>query len=93
MNVAVVPGDGVGPEVVAEARKVVDALGLAVGWTEYPWGSAWWHEHGAMMAPDAIETLRGHDAIRSARSAIRRCPTPCLSGDRYSSSGRGSICG
>ena len=63
MNVAVLPGDGVGPEVIAEARKVVDALGVGVEWTEYPWGSAWWHEHGAMMPPDAIETLRGHDAI------------------------------
>ena len=63
MKVALLPGDGVGPEVIAEARKVVDALGLAVEWTEYPWGSAWWHEHGAMMPPDALETLRGHDAI------------------------------
>ena len=39
-RVALLPGDGVGPEVIAEARKAVDALGLAIEWTELPWGSA-----------------------------------------------------
>ncbi len=63
MRVAVLPGDGVGPEVVAEARKVVDATGVAIEWSELPWGSAWWQEHGEMMPPDPIETLRVHDAI------------------------------
>ncbi len=46
-RVALLPGDGVGPEVIAEARRAVDALGLSVEWTELPWGSAHWHEHGA----------------------------------------------
>ena len=32
-RVAVIAGDGAGPEVVAEARKAVDALGLAIEWT------------------------------------------------------------
>jgi tartrate dehydrogenase/decarboxylase/D-malate dehydrogenase len=63
MNVALLPGDGVGPEVIAEARKVVDALGLGIQWTELGWGSAWWHAHGSMMAPDALDTLTAHDAI------------------------------
>src|SRR3990172_2529419 len=62
-RIALLPGDGVGPEVIAEARKVVDALGLAVEWTELPWGSAYWHEHSRMMPEDAIEVLRAHDAI------------------------------
>ncbi len=63
MKIALLPGDGVGPEVIAEARKAVDATGLAVEWTELPWGSAYWHEHGRMMPEDGIETLRAHDAI------------------------------
>ncbi len=50
-RVALLPGDGVGPEVIAEARRAVDALGLPIEWTELPWGSAYWHEHGRMM-PD-----------------------------------------
>ena len=62
-RVALLPGDGVGPEVIAEARRAVDALGLSLEWTELPWGSAYWHEHGRMMPPDALETLEEHDAI------------------------------
>jgi tartrate dehydrogenase/decarboxylase/D-malate dehydrogenase len=62
-RVALLPGDGVGPEVVAEARKVVDALGLELEWTELPWGSAYWHEHARMMPEDALDTLRVHDAV------------------------------
>ena len=62
-RIAVLPGDGVGPEVVAEARKAVDALGLSVAWTELPWGSAWYREHGRMMPEDALDTLRDHDAV------------------------------
>ncbi|MER3411059.1 MAG: tartrate dehydrogenase [Thermoleophilia bacterium] len=62
-RVALVPGDGVGPEVIVEARKAVDALGLPIAWTELPWGSAYYHEHGRMMAEDALDTLRAHDAV------------------------------
>jgi tartrate dehydrogenase/decarboxylase/D-malate dehydrogenase len=49
--------------VIAEARKAVDALGLTIEWTELPWGSAYWHEHGRMMPEDALDVVRGHDAI------------------------------
>jgi tartrate dehydrogenase/decarboxylase/D-malate dehydrogenase len=62
-TIAVIAGDGAGPEVVAEARKTVDALGLDVEWTELPWGSAHYHEHGVMMPPDALDVVRGHDAV------------------------------
>jgi tartrate dehydrogenase/decarboxylase/D-malate dehydrogenase len=62
-RIAVLPGDGVGPEVVAEARKAVDALGLAIEWTEFPWGSAYYGEHGRMMPVEALEQLRDHDAV------------------------------
>jgi len=62
-RVAVLAGDGVGPEVVAEARKAVDALGVSIEWTEYPWGSSFYAEHGTMMPLDATEYLRTHDAV------------------------------
>ena len=62
-RVALLPGDGVGPEVIAEARRAIDALGLSLEWTELPWGSAYWHEHGRMMPVDALETLEAHDAV------------------------------
>lgn len=62
-RVALLPGDGVGPEVIAEARRAVDALGLSLEWTELPWGSTYRQEHGRMMPEDALETLRAHDAV------------------------------
>ena len=62
-RVAVIAGDGAGPEVVAEARKAVDALGLPIRWTDLPWGTAHYHETGAMMPPDALDTVRAHDAV------------------------------
>jgi len=62
-RVAVIAGDGAGPEVVAEARKAVDALGLDLAWHELPWGTAHYHEHGAMMPTDAIEIVRPYDAV------------------------------
>jgi tartrate dehydrogenase/decarboxylase/D-malate dehydrogenase len=62
-RVAVIAGDGAGPEVVAEARKVVDALGLDLEWNELPWGTAHYHDTGAMMPADALDTVRRHDAV------------------------------
>jgi tartrate dehydrogenase/decarboxylase / D-malate dehydrogenase len=62
-RIAVIPGDGAGPEVVAEAKKSVDALGVDVEWTELPWGSAYFHEQGTMMPPDALDVARSHDAV------------------------------
>ncbi len=62
-RVALLPGDGVGPEVIAEARRALDALELPIEWTELPWGSAYWHVHGRMMPEDAIDILRMQDAV------------------------------
>jgi len=62
-RIAVIPGDGAGPEVIAEARKAVDALGLPVDWNELDWGTARYHAEGAMMPPDALEVVRSHDAV------------------------------
>lgn len=61
-RIALLPGDGVGVEVTAEARKVVDALGLEIGWTELDWGSDHWQRTGSMMPPDWEEVLLAHDA-------------------------------
>jgi tartrate dehydrogenase/decarboxylase / D-malate dehydrogenase len=62
-RVAVIAGDGVGPEVVAEARKAVDALALDLEWTELPWGTAHYHANGVMMPADALDVVRTHDAV------------------------------
>jgi tartrate dehydrogenase/decarboxylase / D-malate dehydrogenase len=61
--IAVIAGDGAGPEVIAEARKAVDALDLDLEWNDLPWGTQHFHEHGTMMPADALDTARAHDAI------------------------------
>jgi tartrate dehydrogenase/decarboxylase/D-malate dehydrogenase len=62
-RIAVIAGDGAGPEVIAEARKAVDALGLAIEWHDLPWGTDHYHATGAMMPADALDVARAHDAI------------------------------
>lgn len=62
-RIALLPGDGIGKEVVAEARKCVDALGLSIEWTHLDWGSDRYVAHGAMMPPDWKEQLRAHEAV------------------------------
>jgi tartrate dehydrogenase/decarboxylase/D-malate dehydrogenase len=62
-RIAVIAGDGAGPEVVAEARKAVDALGLDLQWNELGWGTDHYHEHGTMMPDDALDVVRAHDAV------------------------------
>ena len=60
-------GDGIGVEVVEEGLKVLravdDRAALGLEFTEFPWGSDCYLEHGAMMPADALETLAGFDAI------------------------------
>jgi tartrate dehydrogenase/decarboxylase/D-malate dehydrogenase len=62
-RIAVIAGDGAGPEVVAEARKAVDALGLDLTWHDLPWGTDHYHETGAMMPADGLDTVRQYDAV------------------------------
>ncbi|HYP13004.1 MAG TPA: tartrate dehydrogenase [Bryobacteraceae bacterium] len=66
-SIASIPGDGVGVDVTRSAREVLDAVGLKHGvnlrFTEFDWGTERYFRTGAMMPADAIETLRGFDAI------------------------------
>jgi tartrate dehydrogenase/decarboxylase / D-malate dehydrogenase len=62
-RIAAIPADGVGREVVAAGRAVLDALGIAIEWTEFPWGSDFYASHGVMMPEDGLDTLRAFDAI------------------------------
>ena len=68
VNVAVIGGDGIGPEVVGAGMRVMEAAaqadpGLEISFTEFPWGCEYYLEHGRMMPEDGIETLRGFDEI------------------------------
>jgi tartrate dehydrogenase/decarboxylase / D-malate dehydrogenase len=66
-KIAVIPGDGIGTEVISAAREVLDAVcakhGVSLEYTEFDWSCQRYQEQGAMMPPDGLETLRGFDAI------------------------------
>ncbi len=63
MRLAVIGGDGIGPEVVAEARKVLDAVRPGVEATEYDLGARRWRASGEILPDSVLKELRGHDAI------------------------------
>ena len=68
-KIAAIPADGVGKEVIAAGRRVLDRLAEQSGgrfefeWTEFPWGCAYYEQTGRMMAADGLETLQPFDAI------------------------------
>lgn len=65
--IAVIPGDGTGPEVVREGRKVLDAaaakFGLGLAYTEFDFGGARYLRTGETLPDSALEELRRFDAI------------------------------
>jgi 3-isopropylmalate dehydrogenase len=63
MKLAVIPGDGIGPEVVAEGLKVLGEVVGDVEVTTYDLGAARWHRTGELVPDAVISELRGHDAI------------------------------
>ncbi len=66
-TIAVIPGDGIGKEVVPAAIDVVDAAGRRFGfrchWTSFDWGCERYTETGRMMPEDGLDQLRRHQAI------------------------------
>lgn len=63
MKLAVIPGDGIGTEVVAEAVKVLDAVVPGIEKTEYDFGADRYLRTGELLTDDDVAALRGHDAI------------------------------
>jgi 3-isopropylmalate dehydrogenase len=67
LRLALVPGDGIGPEVVAEGVRVLDAVtgaaGVKLETTEYDLGARRWHATGETLPDGVLAELRGHDAI------------------------------
>ena len=67
-QIAVIPGDGIGPEVIREAVKVLGAVSALDGsfrfsFTEYPWGCEYYLKTREMMPEDGLEQLKDSDAI------------------------------
>ncbi len=66
-RIAVIPGDGIGKEVVPEGLRVLDAVsrrfGIALEWSHFDWNCDYYAKHGRMMPDDWFETLSPFDAI------------------------------
>jgi len=61
--IALLPGDGIGPEVVAEARRVLDALALDLTFEEAPVGGAAYTQLGQPLPPSTLDLAKRSDAI------------------------------
>ena len=66
-HIAVIPGDGIGREVVPEGIRVTEAAarrrGVELVWEHFPWSCESYHREGWMMPPDGLDRLAGFDAI------------------------------
>ncbi len=67
LSIAVIAGDGVGPEVISAGRRVLERAGvkfeLSFAFEEFPWGAEYYFKHGRMMPPAALDLLQPFDAI------------------------------
>src|SRR5262245_59676285 len=67
-RIAVIGGDGIGPEVMAQAVRVVERAvarhdKAEIAWDHLPWSSEHYKRHGHLLLPDGFERIRKHDAI------------------------------
>lgn len=67
-KIAVIPGDGIGPEVTEEGIKVLRAIsevtkGLRFQFCYFPWGCKYYLETGKMISDDGLEKLKDFEAI------------------------------
>ena len=66
-KIALIPGDGIGREVVPEGVRVLDAaaakFGFSFTWDEFDWSCETYHQTGAMMPEDGLERIKSHDAV------------------------------
>ncbi|MCR5758645.1 MAG: tartrate dehydrogenase [Selenomonas sp.] len=67
-RIAVIAGDGIGPDVIAEGKKVLTGIAkmdgkFAVEFTDFPWGCAYYLQKGHMMPENGMDVLKDFDAI------------------------------
>ena len=66
-NIALIPGDGIGPEIIREGKKVVEIAskiyGIKINWTEYPFGAEHYLRTGELLPDSALKEMEAMDAI------------------------------
>ena len=67
LKIALIPGDGIGREVMPEGVRVLEAVssrfGIKLDWTEFEWSCETYLQTGQMMPDDGLDQLRTHDAV------------------------------
>jgi tartrate dehydrogenase/decarboxylase/D-malate dehydrogenase len=67
LSIAVIPGDGIGQEVIPPALEVLEACGrlhdLTFTWRQFDWSADYYFRHGRMMPENSLDLLRPHNAI------------------------------
>jgi isocitrate/isopropylmalate dehydrogenase len=66
-NIALIPGDGIGPEIIKEGKKVLESAskqnGVEIKWTEYPFGAEHYLKTGELLPDSALKEMEDMDAI------------------------------
>ena len=67
LKIALIPGDGIGREVMPEGVRVLEAVsskfGINLDWTEFEWSCETFLKTGQMMPDDGLDQLSTHDAV------------------------------
>jgi 3-isopropylmalate dehydrogenase len=66
-NIALIPGDGIGPEIIREGKKIIEATsnkyGLEINWIEFPFGAEHYLRTGELLPDSALKEIEDMDAI------------------------------
>ena len=66
-NIALIPGDGIGPEIIREGKKVIEAaskiFAIDINWTEYPFGAEHYLRTGELLPDSALKEMEDMNAI------------------------------
>ncbi len=66
-NIALIPGDGIGPEIIAEGKKIIEFAsrqnGVEINWTEFPFGAEHYLKTGELLPDSALKEIEEMDAI------------------------------
>lgn len=66
-NIALIPGDGIGPEIIREGERVIEAtskiFAIDINWTEYPFGTEHYLRTGELLPDSALKEIEDMDAI------------------------------
>ncbi|MCK4241385.1 MAG: 3-isopropylmalate dehydrogenase, partial [Candidatus Atribacteria bacterium] len=66
-NIALIPGDGIGSEIIREGKKVIEAaskiFSIDINWIEYPFGAEHYLKTGELLPDNALKEIEDMDAI------------------------------